>query len=62
VELSLRTLFLEPTVAGLAREVERLRAERADLPAPSITALPRSAGRVVRDGTDAPVPRARRSS
>jgi amino acid adenylation domain-containing protein len=60
VDLPLRCLFMEPTVAGLAREIERLRAERTEPPAAAIPSRPRTAGRVRRDGTDTPVPGAHR--
>ena len=62
VELPLRSFFMGPNVAGLAREVERLRVERAEPPTPAIVSRPRTAGRVVRDGAAGPVPNARRLS
>jgi len=41
VDLSLRDLFLEPTVAGLAQQVERLLADGQEAAVPPIVPVPR---------------------
>lgn len=51
VELPLRSIFLEPTVAGLAREVARLEADQGMPDGPALAPLRRSASRLARQTT-----------